>query len=253
MTEYLHGDYGLICAYVIYRYHHPEIFVFGAHFLDKSLGALNTVILICSSFTMAWAVRAAQLRQRGILQVMLALTLLFAVGFLGVKSIEYSQKWKHGLLWASQYKPDPHYLEEKGFHVDGEGHAAADEKSSAVPEPTAADVETPVTEQSKIPPAAVGPGGLATNEQIAEAEAERAVIEVKPENARTFFSIYFLLTGLHGVHVLMGMGAMIWLMLIARKGAFDGGNFAKVDNVGLYWHLVDLIWIYLFLMLYLID
>ncbi|HSO22524.1 MAG TPA: hypothetical protein VLT81_06430, partial [Chondromyces sp.] len=54
---------GLFCAYAVYRANHPEIFVFGHHFLDKNLGALNTVILICSSFTIAWAVRAAQLRQ----------------------------------------------------------------------------------------------------------------------------------------------------------------------------------------------
>jgi len=54
---------GLFVAYSVYRLNHPEVFIFGHHFLDKSLGALNTVILICSSLTAAWAVRAAQLKQ----------------------------------------------------------------------------------------------------------------------------------------------------------------------------------------------
>lgn len=245
---------GLICAYVIYRSHNPDVFIFGAHFLDKNLGALNTVILICSSFTMAWAVRAAQLRQRGMLQLMLVLTLLFACGFLGVKAVEYTQKWQHGLLWAAQYNPDAHYLEEKGV-VAGD-HSAHDDATPATQESTPSVAETDgetELEVSKIAPAAQGPAGLATAEQLAEARAQAEHLEVKPENAKTFFSIYFLLTGLHGIHVLGGMGAMIWLLMIARRGAFDGGNFAKVDNVGLYWHLVDLIWIYLFLMLYLID
>ena len=99
---------GLFVAYAVYRGNHPEIFIYAHHFLDKNLGALNTVILICSSFSMAWAVRAAQLRQRGMLQLMLSLTLLFAFGFLGVKTVEYNHKWKHGLLWASAYNPTEH-------------------------------------------------------------------------------------------------------------------------------------------------
>jgi len=96
---------GLFVAYSVYRANHPEVFVFGHHFLDKNLGALNTVILICSSLTAAWAVRAAQLKQIRILKLMLVLTLLCAFGFLGVKGVEYHTKWKHGLLWAGSYHP----------------------------------------------------------------------------------------------------------------------------------------------------
>ena len=102
---------GLFVAYAVYRTNHPEVFVFGHHFLDKNLGALNTVILICSSLTAAWAVRAAQLRQIGMLKLMILLTMLCAFGFMGVKAIEYNGKWKHGLLWAGQY--DPH-IEDHG-------------------------------------------------------------------------------------------------------------------------------------------
>ncbi|OPZ08066.1 MAG: Cytochrome c oxidase subunit 3 [candidate division BRC1 bacterium ADurb.BinA292] len=73
------------------------------------------------------------------------------------------------------------------------------------------------------------------------------------QNVRIFFGIYFLMTGLHGIHVLMGMAAIGWLWLRARRGEFSAAYYTPVEVVGLYWHLVDIIWIFLFPMLYLID
>ena len=243
---------GLFVAYSVYRANHPEVFVFGHHFLDKNLGALNTVILICSSLTAAWAVRAAQLRQIGMLKLMILLTMLCAFGFMGVKAVEYNSKWKHGLLWAGQY--DPH-VEDHGemLHDTAGDDVAADAEKEIVageagvetsPSPQAAP------DQSAIPPAAEGPSGLAPTDA---SEAEETSVEIEPANAQIYFSIYFLLTGLHGIHVLGGIGAFLWLLLCARRGDFDSGHFTRVDMVALYWHLVDLIWIYLFLLLYLID
>ncbi len=261
---------GLFCAYVVYRVNHPEVFVFGHHFLDKTLGAVNTVVLICSSLTMAWAVRAAQLKQRTILMLMLVLSFVLAGTFLGVKYVEYSHKWHHGLLWASRYAPDAHILAEAGFEVP-EAHVeeAVSERAEGAPagetipaiEALPVDETTPETpldevadpEISKIGPAAAGPAGLATAGDRASAEAERHAVSVDPANARTFFSVYFLMTGLHGIHVILGMIAMLWLMKLTFQGAFDGGHYTKVDNIALYWHVVDLIWIYLFLLMYLID
>jgi cytochrome c oxidase subunit III len=72
-------------------------------------------------------------------------------------------------------------------------------------------------------------------------------------NQFIFFSFYFMMTGLHGIHVLAGMGGIIWVLLKARKGVFNSTYYTPVDLVGLYWHLVDLIWIYLFPLLYLIT
>ena len=243
---------GLFVAYSVYRANHPEIFVFGHHFLDKNLGALNTVILICSSLTAAWAVRAAQLRQIGMLKVMILLTILFAFGFMGVKSVEYNGKWKHGLLWAGQY--DPH-LEDHGdtsHDVIGE-ESAEDAQLKIVTEETVVETNPaqPAADpdRSTIAPAAEGPAGLAAPSVAAADETD---VEIEPANAQTYFSIYFLMTGLHGIHVLGGIGAFVWLLLCARRGDFDSGHFTRVDMVALYWHLVDLIWIYLFLLLYLI-
>jgi len=249
---------GLFCAYSVYRANHPEIFLFAHHFLDKNLGAVNTIILICSSFTMAWAVRAAQLGQRRILQGMLALTLLFACGFLGIKYAEYSHKWHHGLLWAAKYDPhtdghsDATAADEAGASAMGAAEDTGAAAGAGADGSTAAQAESaPGPERSNFAPAAEGPAGLAAD--AAGDPQGGAVLEAEPANAQVFFSIYFLMTGLHGVHVLGGMGAMVWLMVLAARGAFDRGRFTRVHMVGLYWHLVDLIWIYLFLLLYLIH
>ena len=72
-------------------------------------------------------------------------------------------------------------------------------------------------------------------------------------HVNTFFSCYFLMTGLHGIHVLVGMGLITWILMRAIKNEFSSEYFTPVDLVGLYWHLVDLIWIFLFPLLYLIH
>jgi cytochrome c oxidase subunit 3 len=242
---------GLFVAYSVYRANHPEVFVFGHHFLDKNLGALNTVILICSSLTAAWAVRAAQLKQIGMLKLMILLTMLFAFGFLGVKGVEYHNKWKHGLLWAGSYHPHVEHEEPVALEPAGGIAESAAAASTVVDQAEVAPPEAATDpDRSAIAPAAEGPAGLAAPGSPA---AEEADIEIEPANAQIYFSIYFLMTGLHGIHVLGGIGAFIWLLLCARRGYFDSGHFTRVDMVALYWHLVDLIWIYLFLLLYLID
>ncbi len=240
---------GLFVAYSVYRANHPEVFIFGHHFLDKNLGALNTVILICSSLTAAWAVRAAQLKQIGMLKLMIVLTMLFAFGFMGIKAVEYNSKWKHGLLWAGQYEPHLGEHGETPHDVIG-GEISAEAHEDIVAEEVVSAQPKAAAEHSAIAPAAEGPAGLAA--PVPEAADEDATA-VEPANAQTFFSIYFLLTGLHGIHVLGGIGAFIWLLVCTRRGYFDTGHFTRVDLVALYWHLVDLIWIYLFLLLYLID
>ncbi len=221
---------GLFCAYSVYRSNHPEIFVYAHRFLDKALGATNTAVLICSSVTMAWAVRCAQLGRRKALVRLLATTIVLAFCFLGIKAIEYENKWKEGLLWG------------KEFHAKLER-----------PAPPAAPPPKPVTGinpdvTSLIPPAAQGPSGLAR-------PGERRFVEEAggpPHDVQVFFAVYFLMTGLHGIHVIVGIIVLTWLLLRARRGEFGPAYFAPVDLGGLYWHLVDIIWIFLFPLLYLI-
>ena len=68
-----------------------------------------------------------------------------------------------------------------------------------------------------------------------------------------FFSIYYVMTGIHGLHVLIGMGLIGWLAVRAKRGHFSSAYYTPVENVGLFWHLVDLIWIFLFPLMYLIS
>lgn len=87
------------------------------------------------------------------------------------------------------------------------------------------------------------PGGFFGNQEL---------LGEQPK-APLFFSVYFMMTGLHGVHVLIGMGLITWLMLRARRGDFEGGYYTPVELVGFYWHFVDLVWIFLFPLLYLVG
>lgn len=73
-----------------------------------------------------------------------------------------------------------------------------------------------------------------------------------PDVPHAFFGIYFCMTGLHGIHVLVGIGVIGWVLLRARKGHFGPAYYTPVENVGLYWHIVDLVWIFLFPLLYLV-
>ena len=75
----------------------------------------------------------------------------------------------------------------------------------------------------------------------------------EPKNTHIFFSIYFLMTGLHGIHVLAGMALIAWVLIRTKRGDFGPAYFSPVDFVGLYWHIVDLVWIFLFPLLYLIG
>jgi cytochrome c oxidase subunit III len=83
--------------------------------------------------------------------------------------------------------------------------------------------------------------------------AGHTISSVFPPGSAAYFSVYFMATGVHGLHVIIGIGVLFWIYLRNAKGEFSPEFFTPVDLVALYWHLVDLIWIYLFPFLYLID
>jgi len=299
---------GLFCAYAVYRGNRPDVFLFANHFLDTSWGAINTAVLLASSFTMAWAVRAAQLGQKQLLITLLALTFMGGVGFMVIKGIEYSDKFKHALYpgaqnafyqqggeWSDEEKLQEaiHYFETEKMHKGGHGedakghgdaakgegagethatdgehggdtHAAEDHQDAGPEFPEITEVPqghgwagesvaqgpSGLTQQAVVTPASydVQPGGgghkLVTFDDLSPQDKGRTAI---------FFQIYFLMTGLHGLHVVIGMGLIGWVLIKATGGAFGPAYNTPVDLVGLYWHLVDLIWIFLFPLLYLIH
>ena len=374
---------GLFCAYAIYRGNNPDIFLFAHQALNTEMGAINTAVLLASSFTMAVGVKAASEGRNTLLFAMLVVTFLGGVGFMTIKSMEYVEKYDHGLFpgtWNAFYTTDAgfesadakaeqeshtiEYIEKKhdkaghggghgeghsGGHAEdhGAGHAEphgnpvpqnaddmrdsdetelpgtpagegtspltaahGDNASSPQPEvPTTVDHTTEASIDGTPPPAAGGgevtaaapsPGSSAWPPVPADHMALTAPVNLAPqvneaylapaprvgpveglvvggsklqaaetagpkypgfanlspldqERTHIFFQIYFVMTGLHGLHVLIGMGLIFWVGVATLKYGFGPSYYAPVDIVGLYWHLVDLIWIFLFPLLYLIH
>ncbi|MFN3193744.1 MAG: cytochrome c oxidase subunit 3 [Aureliella sp.] len=313
---------GMFCAYALYRSIHPEVWTFASQFLNETLGAINTGVLLFSSLTMAWGVRCAQLRQRKGLIVSLAMTLGCAAIFLGVKAIEYTHKWELGLLpagsYESQYLPglEHHgisswlyvlsaipalcvvgfgiwyafclatgdkqtsevagpllvtalcyfagvglglYLEGGEGHEEGAGHevhAPADaEHGHDHDGEDHGDGGEAHDEEGHA--SSVAPGYFVSSESTTEIQRKPGDATIEDVDQRggagLFFSIYYCMTGVHAIHILAGMAVLAWLLVRATKDHFNEEYFGPVDYVGLYWHIVDLIWIYLFPLLYLIK
>lgn len=290
---------GLFVAYTIYRYHHPEVFEAASKFLDTRLGALNTIVLLFSSLTMAWAVRAAQLEQKALTTRMVLVTIFCATIFLGVKAVEYSHKWGMGIFVAYFFRY------EEGLHTDnnyltllsigpgiaviaclalgGLGFATGKPLSGKFWGAMAIGVagyfagvgaglgyEAVFASESEGHEAhasadsheghsdeAHADAGHSEGEAVAEAPATAGLTggsqTDEMRNLGLFFSIYYFMTGLHAVHIIAGVMALGWIMYRSVHGHFRADYFGPVDYVGLYWHLVDLIWIYLFPLLYLIG
>ena len=258
LTEVLFFS-GLFCAYTIYRGMHPEVFVYAHYFLNTTMGAINTCVLLVSSLTAAWAVRNAQLAQRKFLMLNIVITIACACTFMVVKFFEYQHKYNDGLLPGPAFHPTEQVWELESFkkkHPEAAEYAeklsrAAEHKTETSKAAGAIDLNAPVTEAFEKP----------TEEQLEPLlkagvigpEAEDPTRPSKPRNAHVFFSIYFFMTGLHGVHVLGGIGVWLWLLRRAAKNQFGPKYFGPIDYAALYWHLVDLVWIYLFPLLYLIH
>ncbi|QNN25497.1 hypothetical protein HED60_19910 [Planctomycetales bacterium ZRK34] len=221
---------------------------------------------------MAWAVRAAQLNQRSLCVGLLALTFLGGCGFMVIKTIEYTGKFEHGLgpgIWYTApaiSKQLDAMAETAGTASHADAEAAPATEASG---PAAAESANPVPGTS-LPSSAAAPMGMVAPAPVAPVGHDMAAHSAHGHGeghnyyaahghttedlvtARTFFSIYFGMTALHGLHVLVGMALILWVLLRARRGEFSAEFNTPVDLVGLYWHLVDLIWIFLFPLLYLI-
>jgi cytochrome c oxidase subunit 3 len=175
---------GMFGSYTIYRNMYPDAFASTSHFMNVAIGAINTGVLICSSFTMVLAVRSAQLGQKKALIVFLILTLILGCVFLGLKYVEYHEKW------VDHHIPGPgfRYEDSRYFH-----------------------------------------------------------------QAQILFFLYFAMTGMHALHMIVGAGLLTTLVVMAARNRFSAAWYTPVEMIGLYWHFVDIVWIFLFPLLYLIG
>lgn len=205
---------GIMLAYTINRHTYFPAFAVGSNTLSLKLGGFNTVVLLASSFTMAMAVWSAQTGKKQLITMFLTLTILLGFVFFGVKYIEYGQKFHH------------HLVPGKNFDI-----------TYCVNNP-----------------------GRCDDVSAEELEVERGEIAkaltLDPNlnaHAQLYYSAYFGMTGLHALHMVIGAGLLMWLLRNSVAGTYTAEWNTPVDIVGLYWHFVDIVWIYLFPLLYLID
>ena len=171
---------GLFMAYTVYRLMNPQAFDVGSAHMESMLGAINTGVLICSSFTMALAVYSSETGNQKLLMTFLILTMIIGAIFLGIKFTEYYLHYREhtipGLWW--------------GFHG-----------------PNAAKVQM-------------------------------------------FFVFYFIMTGLHALHMTIGLGILSVLLFRAFLGSFSAEYHTAIDLGGLYWHFIDIVWVFLYAIFY---
>jgi cytochrome c oxidase subunit III len=204
---------GLFMAYMVYRIWYFDAFAEASRSLDLFWGGLNTAVLIGSSLTMAMAVRSAQTNQRNQTVAWLLLTIALGCVFLGVKYIEYSDKFAH------HHVPGPNFI----WASEHEGAATTGEQAAAA-----------ATEAAPAHHLTMTPDQLQRTTQI-------------------YFSLYFTMTGLHALHMIVGVVLMLVITWMAWKGKFDAEYYTPVEMSGLYWHFVDIVWIFLFPLLYLVE
>jgi cytochrome c oxidase subunit III len=175
---------GMFASYTIYRNLFPDAFASTSHYMNVTIGAINTGVLICSSFTMVLAVRAAQLGRNKAVIWFLASTLVLGTIFLVLKYVEYHEKWID-------------------HHIPGPSFQYADSRFV--------------------------------------------------HQAQILFFLYFAMTGMHALHMIVGAGLLTTLIVMASRNRFSAEWYTPVEMIGLYWHFVDIVWIFLFPLLYLIG
>ncbi len=173
----------VLLGYTFYRHMYGGAFEEASRHLNEMLGALNTAVLLTSSFFMARAVEAAKEGERTPLLLRLGVTIVLGLAFLSIKFLEWATEIADGDFPGRAFDfPGPHH----------------------------------------------GP-------------------------AKIFFSFYFTLTGAHAVHMIVGIGLLSVLFVLAWRGKFSRHYHTPVEICGLYWHFVDIVWIFLFPLLYLIG
>ena len=233
----------------------------GSHLLNNTLGFTNTLVLLVSSLTVATAVHAAGLKNKKLMLLMMGITWILGATFLGIKAVEWTTDYHEGLVPGINWHPQK-TLAEKGF---------------ALATPTGVQGQAYLPGINGAPPTAsalTSPGQgealyKATLERIENEEAVEAAdgIGAAPATAHEsdpykgivnglqmemFFVIYFCMTGLHAIHMIIGLGLLATYIFHARRGMFTNeANDQPVEIFGLYWHFVDIVWVFLYPLLYL--
>ncbi len=172
---------GMFIVYAVYRFKHFDEFRIAGAELDVFVGALNTIILLTSSWTVVMSIAAIRRGNKILSMVLLSATIVLAFFFLVNKYFEWSHKIAHGI-----YPKSPELMK-------------------------------------------------------------------KPAGEILYFGLYYMMTGLHALHVIIGMIILSFMLVFVARNIINKDSFVKLEAGGLYWHLVDIIWIFLFPLFYLIH
>jgi cytochrome c oxidase subunit III len=270
---------GLFTAYLVFRSRYPMAFAAGSNHLDAFWGGLNTLVLIVSSLTMALTVYYAQKGKRMMQVYLIIATMIFGAVFLGVKAIEYTDKYNHGLVPVA------------GLNKRTKAESHSEPKAASAERPTTqTNLESQEKNSLPAPPAERMPNSDQTTEHaysnprgefqwtgktfeesaeiIHEAQKKGYLTKYEQvgyftngeldqkklrDKVMIFYWIYFVMTGLHALHMIIGLGLMTWLLWKAWRGTYSAEYYSPVEISGLYWHFVDIVWIFLFPLLYLLG
>ncbi|HKJ78132.1 MAG TPA: cytochrome c oxidase subunit 3, partial [Prolixibacteraceae bacterium] len=173
---------GLFIIYSIYRFMNPDAFHLAAGELNSTVGAINTILLLVSSMTIAMSTTALQKDRKGTAIILNEITVMIGIVFLINKYFEWGVKFDHG-IWP------------------GSSH----------------------------------------------------LVETMSQGEILFFGLYFIMTGLHALHIIIGLILIVVTIRRIQNGTVHKDRAVLLENAGLYWHLVDVVWIFLFPLFYLIT
>ncbi|MGE0547152.1 MAG: cytochrome c oxidase subunit 3 family protein [Kofleriaceae bacterium] len=173
---------GLFGLYSAYRAWYPDAFANGVAHNHAAIGTANTLVLIVSSFLVAWSIHALRGGRRRVSMFALAGAITLGLTFLGLKTLEYSEHLAVGIAPGAYYSST----------------------------------------------------------------------EVTQPGSQMFFTLYFVMTGLHAIHVIAGLSLLVWLIIRVARHRTTAEHHVELELSGLYWHLVDVVWIFLWPLLYLL-
>jgi cytochrome c oxidase subunit 3 len=213
----------IFVAYFSYRIQSQFFYEFRAASQDLIMwvGFVNTGVLLTSSLTVVLAIRAAQMGRKQSVFWYLIITTFLGCVFFGFKVYEYTTDY-HEHLWPALPNWTP-ALEEANLPFFGPEEVKLDNGVVAFKKPTADS----------------------TPEEI-------AAYYTQLDHAKLFYRFYYSLTGLHAFHMLVGIGVFVFLIIQAGRGKYTPASHQQVEICGLYWHFVDIVWIFLFPLLYLV-
>ena len=218
---------GVFCAYTAYRIWYPQDFDAGSAALNVGIATVNTFLLLLSSLTITLAIRSAYVSDRRGLQRNLLLTIVLAAAFLGLKAREYHLDYEEGLIPSTEMIRKMEKVE----------------------------VVDPKTGEKSI-----------RQEEVLVSKFNHALVEVldregykgvpgkdyDPYRVQLFFMFYYSMTGLHVLHMVIGLGLLTWQFILASNGFFDyQSRYVYIEAMSLYWHFVDMVWMFILPLLYL--